>query len=166
MPIPLAPYVSTCSSGLKNVVGMRTLILAGTATQVNNPDSTPTPHFGELARAGIVLKRHHSFKYCSPTRRSFMSGRFPTLISEEQAAVCSNLLPLEFTLISEKLERANYEGHFIGKGTLFTLTIATFALFLSTVFYHCQNSSLSSCLVHQVTSATKQWTTSQSIVGS
>ena len=142
------------------------MILAGTGTQVNNPDSTPTPHFGELARAGIVLSRHHSFKYCSPTRRSFMSGRFPTLISEEQAAVCSNLLPLEFTLISEKLERANYEGHFIGKGALSTLTIATFTLRVPTDYTTAKTPHFSSCLVHQVISATKQWITSQSIVGS
>ena len=87
-------------------------------TQVHNPHSTPTPHFGALARAGIVLSRHHSFKYCSPTRRSFMSGRFPTLISQQQAAVCSNLLPLEFTLVSEKLQQAGYQAHFIGKGHL------------------------------------------------
>ena len=39
-------------------------------TQVHNPASFMTGTFGALAKAGIVLERQHSYKYCSPTRRS------------------------------------------------------------------------------------------------
>ena len=35
-----------------------------------------------------------------------------------QAPTCSNLTPLQFTVLSEKLDAAGYESHFIGKGHL------------------------------------------------
>ena len=100
-----------------------------------------TPHLGALAKAGITLERHHTYMYCSPTRRSILSGRFPVHITGVQAPVCSNYLceaptayplptltltltgcsrPLEFTLLSGKLKQATppYETHFVGKGHL------------------------------------------------
>ena len=60
----------------------------------------------------------HGFKYCSPSRRSLLSGRFPVHISTQQAPDCSNFLPLQMELLSSKLKRANYSTHFIGKGHL------------------------------------------------
>ena len=51
-----------------------------------------TPHLGALAKAGITLERHHTYMYCSPTRRSILSGRFPVHITGVQAPVCSNYL--------------------------------------------------------------------------
>ena len=56
--------------------------------------------------------------YCSPTRRSFLSGRFATRINPNQANTCSNYLPTQFTLISDKLKGEGYSCHFIGKGHL------------------------------------------------
>eukprot|EP00937_MAST-01D_sp_MAST-1D-sp2_P007960 g7960.t1 len=85
--------------------------------QPHNPLS-PTPHIGELARAGVALTNMHAFKYCSPSRRSLLSGRFPVHISTNQAPDCSNYLPLPMTLLSGKLKRANFSTHFIGKGHL------------------------------------------------
>jgi arylsulfatase A-like enzyme len=66
----------------------------------------------------VRLSRHYTYMYCSPTRRSFLSGRFPVHISEGQADACSNYLPLNFTLLSAKLAQAGYVSHFIGKGHL------------------------------------------------
>ena len=87
-------------------------------SQVHNPDSFMTPNLGELARTGVVLERHHTYLYCSPSRRSFLSGRFPVHIGGNQAGVCSNSLPLGAKLISDKLKGAGYETHMIGKGHL------------------------------------------------
>ena len=87
-------------------------------TQINNPNSDATPHIGELADAGIRLGRHYAFTVCSPTRRSILSGRFPVTLGAGQANVCSDYLPLPFTLISEKLNRSGYACHFVGKGHL------------------------------------------------
>eukprot|EP01045_Picozoa_sp_COSAG04_P038831 COSAG04_NODE_10592_length_766_cov_0.535232_2_plen_111_part_01 len=64
------------------------------------------------------------YKYCSPTRRSFLSGRFPTHINpggNGQAPICSDYLPLRTTLLSEKLKSAGFGTHFIGKGHLCAL---------------------------------------------
>lgn len=84
-------------------------------TQLNNPFS-PTPHIGQLAYSGIKLTQYHAYMYCSPTRRSILSGRFPIHLGTEQAPVCSNYLPLQMTLLPAKLKQAGYVGHFIGKG--------------------------------------------------
>jgi hypothetical protein len=47
-----------------------------------------------------------------------LSGRFANVITGIQAGPCTNYLPLQFTLISEKLQSVGYESHFIGKGHL------------------------------------------------
>ena len=59
-------------------------------------------------------------KYCSPTRRSFLTGRFPVHVSMMQAQPCDNTLPLETTILSEKLAKAPtpWASHFVGKGHL------------------------------------------------
>ena len=74
-------------------------------TQIYNPTS-PTPHLKNLAEQGIRLDRHYVFRYCSPTRRSMLSGRIPNHITSVQpdgANLCSDFLPLAATLLSEKL---------------------------------------------------------------
>lgn len=65
-----------------------------------------------------MLTRHHSYMICSASRRSFLSGRLPVHGGTGQSVVCSNELPLQFTTLSEKLNAAGYESHFIGKGHL------------------------------------------------
>ena len=79
-------------------------------TQFHNPD-TPTPQIGELAREGLVLMNLHTYLYCSPTRRSILSGRFPVHIAGVQAGACSNYLPLQMTLLPAKLRQAGFKGH-------------------------------------------------------
>lgn len=77
-----------------------------------------TPNMQALAEQGIRLDRHHTYLYCSPTRRAFLTGRYPVHISYEQAPTCSNLTPLQFSILSEKLMAANYQSYFFGKGHL------------------------------------------------
>eukprot|EP00729_Bicosta_minor_P024842 gene24842-28585_t len=73
-----------------------------------NTDVTFTPKIQELMESGIRLDRHHTYLWCSPTRRAFLSGRYPTHITGTQAPQCSNFLPLQFTVLSEKLKAADY----------------------------------------------------------
>ena len=59
-------------------------------SQIHNPDSFMTENIGRLAQQGITLMRHHTYFYCSPTRRSFLSGRLPVHITGIQAGMCTN----------------------------------------------------------------------------
>ena len=79
---------------------------------------SPTPHIGVLASQGVRLQHLHAYKYCSPSRRSLLSGRFPVHINGQQAPPCSNFLPLQLTLLSQKLKLADFTTHFLGKGHL------------------------------------------------
>ena len=80
--------------------------------------SSFTPIVAGLVRDGVLLDRHHAFKWCSPTRRSFLTGRYPVSVSGAQAGTGTNLTPLQFTVLSEKMHTAGYEAHFVGKGHL------------------------------------------------
>ena len=84
-----------------------------------NPSSPSfSPTIAALLKDGILLNRHHTYMWCSPTRRSFITGRFLVHITGEQAATDTNLTPLHFTILSEKLHAADFESHFLGKGHL------------------------------------------------
>lgn len=87
-------------------------------TQIHNKESFFTLQLGKLKAQGITLHRLHTFMWCSPTRRSFLSGRLPVHIGSDNPQACSNALPLDFQLLPEKLASAGYQSHFIGKGHL------------------------------------------------
>lgn len=87
-----------------------------------NAGEVLTPAAMELVREGILLDRHHSYMWCSPTRRSFLTGRYPVHVSGMQAPTDSNLTPLQFTILSEKLAAAGVSAHFVGKGHLGWIT--------------------------------------------
>ena len=42
----------------------------------HNPDAR-TPNLDALVKEGVELDRFYTYKYCSPTRSSFLSGRLP-----------------------------------------------------------------------------------------
>lgn len=46
-----------------------------------------TPHLDSLAKNGVILHRHYVFCYCSPTRGSLLTGRFPH--HDHQVLFCS-----------------------------------------------------------------------------
>ena len=72
--------------------------------------------FDMLATTGLVLNRHYVFKYCSPSRVSFLTGRWP------HHAHQYNIYPeykvganINMTMLPAKLKEAGYATHMVGK---------------------------------------------------
>ena len=84
-------------------------------TGLRNP-AIKTPNFDTLMNTGLVLNRHYVFKYCSPSRASFLSGRWPHHAHQWNLPSSVPLgLNLNMTLIPAKLKQAGYSTHMVGK---------------------------------------------------
>eukprot|EP01062_Namystynia_karyoxenos_P029744 TRINITY_DN222_c0_g1_i1.p1 TRINITY_DN222_c0_g1~~TRINITY_DN222_c0_g1_i1.p1 ORF type:complete len:641 (+),score=182.67 TRINITY_DN222_c0_g1_i1:72-1994(+) len=68
-----------------------------------------------LAKEGVVLTNHYTHWHCSPTRRSFLTGRLPIHHGEQLSGDSSDDIDLRQTWISQKLKRAGYRTHWFGK---------------------------------------------------
>lgn len=82
----------------------------------NNPD-VRTPELDALRKEGVGFMNHYVYKYCSPTRSSFMTGRFPLHVQEQNGPYWSTATgpPLNMTFLPQKLKQAGYRTHHAGK---------------------------------------------------
>ncbi len=76
-----------------------------------------TPNFDDMVKNGLLLDRHYVFKYCSPSRASFLTGRWPHHahqwnILNGGALVGANI---NMTMMPAKLKTAGYKTHMVGK---------------------------------------------------
>eukprot|EP01083_Nonionella_stella_P254636 874770_1 len=91
--------------GKPNIVLMLTDDL-GWNSAWNNPE-TITPTLDAMSKTGLLLESFYTFKYCSPTRGSFLTGRYPYKL----CATRQNLVPawdleginLAYTMLPQKL---------------------------------------------------------------
>lgn len=73
-----------------------------------------TPAIDSLVREeGLDLERHYTYKYCSPTRRSFLTGRFPPHSGEANDA--SATIDYRMSTIADELKAAGYATAHAGK---------------------------------------------------
>eukprot|EP00038_Savillea_parva_P017529 m.20629 g.20629 ORF g.20629 m.20629 type:complete len:718 (-) comp3812_c0_seq1:251-2404(-) len=82
-----------------------------------NPEMM-TPTMDELAMSGIRLERHYVYKYCSPTRSAFLTGRLPVHVNQNNAcndARAPSGADLRMTLLPQKLKSAGYTTAIVGK---------------------------------------------------
>ena len=56
-----------------------------------------------------LIERHYAFKFCSPTRRSFLSGRLPP--NNGQGNGPGETVDLRQHTIAHKLQAAGYSTH-------------------------------------------------------
>ena len=108
------------------VVARRLFIASLTPPSASlTPPPPPPPPPPPLSSRSLMRSLHcpphtaprtDTYKYCSPTRRSFLTGRLPIHMTGAQANPCTNWLPLEFTILPQKLLKAGFESHVIGKG--------------------------------------------------
>ena len=77
-----------------------------------------TPNVDSLASSGLILDRHYTYKFCSPSRSSLLSGRLPfhvNIYNDDPTMMPGQGVPVNMTMISSKLKTAGYVSHFIGK---------------------------------------------------
>ena len=75
-----------------------------------------TPNFDELAKTGLILNRHYVYMYCSPSRASLLTGRWPHHVHQwnppRPATVGANI---NMTMLPAKLKKGGYNTHMVGK---------------------------------------------------
>ena len=76
-----------------------------------------TPNFDELAKTGLLLNRHYVYRYCSPSRASLLTGRWPHHAHQFNLLPQSVLLGtnINMTMLPAKLKQAGYSTHMVGK---------------------------------------------------
>ena len=76
-----------------------------------------SPNFDDLAKTGLILNRHYVFKYCSPSRASLLTGRWPHHAHQWNIVPVNVQLGtnLNMTMLPAKLKQAGYSTHMVGK---------------------------------------------------
>lgn len=85
-----------------------------------------TPNIDRLVKEGLELNHHYVFKLCSPSRCSLLTGRLPIHVNDDNKINPSNYnpkdsvsgfqgIPRNMTVIAEKLKKAGYATHQVGK---------------------------------------------------
>ncbi|CAK0817376.1 unnamed protein product [Prorocentrum cordatum] len=84
-----------------------------------------TPSLDKLATEGVRLDRHYTFRICSPSRSSLMSGRLPMHVNWMNTGITSNNpkdpvsgsagIPRNMTGMAAKMKEAGYRTHMVGK---------------------------------------------------
>jgi arylsulfatase I/J len=90
-----------------------------------NAQEIVTPHMDDLAANGVILDRHYVFRFCSPSRSSFQTGRNPihvntgndylTLVNKQDPVAGFAGIPRNMTVLAEKLAAAGYATAQAGK---------------------------------------------------
>ena len=99
-----------------------------------NGNKTHTPHINERVQQGIFLTHYHTYKVCSPSRASIMTGRYPWGVGYYDM-VGPLQVPLDFTMMPALLAANGWSTHALGKWNLgndvkaFTPTFRGFSTF-------------------------------------
>eukprot|EP00756_Hemistasia_phaeocysticola_P050712 Hpha_TRINITY_DN25904_c0_g1::TRINITY_DN25904_c0_g1_i1::g.185262::m.185262/K01135/ARSB; arylsulfatase B len=82
-----------------------------------DPREFATPNVMGLVEEGIILERHYTYKFCSPSRSSLLSGRLPFHVNiyNDDPAMPGAGIPEKMTTLPERLHGAGYKTHFVGK---------------------------------------------------
>ena len=83
----------------------------------SSSDEPITPRIDTLASSGALLTRHYTFKYCSPSRSSFLSGRLPAHVNQQNRPpnVAGGGIAINMTTIGTVLRDAGYATVHVGK---------------------------------------------------
>ena len=114
-PMPLLPHI------VFHLVDDWGWANAGWHANPRNQREVRTPRMSRLVADGIELDRAYSYQYCSPTRCSLQSGRYPTHVNDKNLDVTVwnpedpvrgfAGMPRNMTGIASKLKLAGYRTH-------------------------------------------------------
>jgi arylsulfatase A-like enzyme len=86
-----------------------------------NGSDVRSPKIDALAASGIKLRDYNVFRFCSPTRSTFQTGRHPYHLGQ-QTGMNLNPMPgiacgvnLEYDFAPKMLQRAGYKSYMLGK---------------------------------------------------
>lgn len=98
-------YILSDNLGWGNVAYHRRLSPTGPSPEV------VTPNLDRLVASGIELDRFYTYKFCSPSRSSLMTGRFAQHVNMHNLAltVPRHGIPLGMTTIASKLKSVGCE---------------------------------------------------------
>jgi len=76
-----------------------------------------SPHIDALAANGLKLDRHYTYKFCSPSRSSFLTGRLPVHVNtyNDDPTRPGAGVPTNMTIIAQRLREVGYRSHMVGK---------------------------------------------------
>ena len=76
-----------------------------------------TPYIDAMAKGGIVLNQYYVQDVCSPSRATFMTGRYPLhhSVNDWLRNGVATGLPLNETIVPQKLATRGYTSHATGK---------------------------------------------------
>ena len=82
---------------------------------MGNGGKSISPKINALINDGIALNEYYTFKVCSPTRASLLTGRYPWGAGFYDMSDDGNHCTSQFKLLPAMLKQANYSTHALGK---------------------------------------------------
>ena len=82
---------------------------------MGNSGKSFSPNINKLMDDGIILHDYYTFKVCSPTRASLLTGRYPWGAGFYDMSDDGDHCTDQFRLVAELLKEVGYTTHALGK---------------------------------------------------
>ena len=116
--VALTASVSTAAAPTKPNIVLTLTDDLGWNTAWNNDDII-SPTLDALASQGLKLSSFYVYRYCSPTRAAFLTGRSPYKLLNIRENLIPTTIPQStdprFTMLPKRLAEAGYKSYLVGK---------------------------------------------------